>query len=57
LAKQAAESEEDVDHISDIPIELARELTGFRHDQELPGGGDEPFEALETVKKKWWSWS
>jgi len=57
LAKQAAESEEDVDHISDIPIELARELTGFRHDQELPGGGDEPFEALETVKKKWWSGS
>jgi hypothetical protein len=58
LAKQAEEPEEDVDHISDIPVELARELTGYRHDQEFPGADDgEPFEVLEPTKKMWWSFS
>jgi hypothetical protein len=59
LAKQAAEPEEDVDHIFDIPVELARELTGYRHDQEFPDtDGREPFETLESSKKKkWWSLS
>ena len=58
LEKQASESEEDVDHIFDIPVELARELTGFRHDQEISGAPDEPFEVLEAMKrKKWWGLS
>jgi hypothetical protein len=58
VAKQAAEPEDDVDRISDIPVELARELTGFRHDQEISGASAEPFEMLEPVKKKkWWSLS
>jgi hypothetical protein len=58
LAVQAAEREEDVDHIFDIPVELARELTGFRHDQEPLGVSDgEPFEVLEPIRKKWWSFS
>jgi hypothetical protein len=57
VAKQAAETEEDVDHISDIPVELARELTGFRHDQEIFGASVEHFEMLKPTKKKWWSFS
>ena len=58
LAVQAAEREEDVDHIFDIPVELARELTGFRHVQEPLGVSDgEPFEVLEPIRKKWWSFS
>jgi hypothetical protein len=59
LAKQAAEPEEEVDHIFDIPVELARELTGYQHDQEFSSAdGGEPFEVLEpSKKKKWWSLS
>jgi hypothetical protein len=57
LAKQTAEPEEDVDHIFDIPVELARALTGFRHDQEFSGVGEKPFDVLEPSKKKWWSLS
>ncbi len=53
LAKQAAEPEGDVDHIFDIPVELARELTGFRHDQEISGASAEPFEVLAKNKKLW----
>ena len=44
----------DADYLFDIPVELARVLTGFRHD-----AGDYPvdrFEVLERVQagKKWW---
>jgi len=35
-----------VDHIFDVPVELARTLTGYRHDADIPGAGAEPFEVL-----------
>jgi hypothetical protein len=41
----------DVDFIYDIPAELAKELTGFRHDRDIPGTTDDPFQALEYVQK------
>lgn len=38
-----------VDYFFDIPLEVARSLTGFAHDQDPPGGGDEPYEVLEPI--------
>jgi hypothetical protein len=37
----------DVDYIYEIPAELSRALTGFRHDQAMPGMGIQPYEVLE----------
>jgi len=35
-----------IDHIFDIPLELAEAITGYRHDREIPELGDTPFEVL-----------
>lgn len=53
VSKQDAKEEEDVDHVYDVPANLAKELTGFRHDQETPGMKNKPFEVLE--KKSFFS--
>ena len=37
----------DVDYIYDAPAELAKELTGFRHDLDIPGLTGDVFEVLE----------
>jgi hypothetical protein len=47
VAEQDAEQEADVDRIYEAPAELAKNLTGFRHDQDTPGMKDKPFQALE----------
>lgn len=39
-----------VDYIFDIPVELACTLTGYRHDQDIPGLDDTPFEVLATTE-------
>ena len=36
----------DVDHLFDVPVELAQTLTGYRHDADIPGAVAEPFEVL-----------
>jgi hypothetical protein len=36
----------DVDYVFDVPVELAKALTGYRHDADIPGAGDRPFEVL-----------
>src|SRR5580704_15246622 len=43
------------DYIYDVPTELALELTGFRHDQNIPGVEGDSFHVLERVKttKRW----
>jgi hypothetical protein len=53
VAKQKAAGGEkaDVDYIYDIPAELAKELTGFRHDQDIPGMSGDAFEVLEPAKE------
>lgn len=50
--EQEATSEDDlkVDHVYDIPTELAKKLTGFRHDEDTSGLSGEVFEALEPAK-------
>ena len=49
VSKQDAAGGEqaDVDHIYDAPAELAKDLTGFRHDQDKPGMSHKPFQVLE----------
>ena len=51
--QEAGGSRADVDHIFDVPVELAQTLTGYRHDAEIPGAGAEPFEVLvETASSE-----
>ena len=67
LARQteAGGANADVDHIADIPLELARSIVGFKHDQINPGIDDGDFRELrqdssdllvETKKPKWKFW-
>ena len=39
-----------VDYVFDVPVELARHLTGFSHDQDPPTDDGEPFVALKPGK-------
>jgi hypothetical protein len=43
----AGEEEADVDYIYDAPADLAKDLTGFRHDQDTPAMNENPFQVLE----------
>jgi hypothetical protein len=46
--QQAAGGEKaDVDHVYDVPAELAKALTGYRHDQDMHGLTGDAFEILE----------
>ncbi len=45
LAQQRGDAESD--YVFDIPVELVRELAGFRYDQDLPGASAKPFQVLE----------
>jgi hypothetical protein len=51
FAKQEQEAAENddlkVDHVYELPAELAKKLTGFRHDESMPGLTGEVFEVLE----------
>ena len=46
-----------VDYIFDIPVETAQQFTGYRHDRDIPGASETPFEVLETTestpKRSW----
>jgi hypothetical protein len=60
--QQAAVGEKaDVDHIYDVPAELAKVLTGYRHDQDTPGLTGDVFEILERAvapvgSSRRWRW-
>jgi hypothetical protein len=49
FAKQRASGGEqaDVDYVYDVPAELAKNVTGFRHDESIPGAVGTGFELLE----------
>jgi hypothetical protein len=55
FAKQQEETAADdklgVDHILDIPLNLARHLTGFQHDAAASGLIGDAFEVLEPIKQ------
>jgi hypothetical protein len=40
----------------DIPLILARDLTGFRHDELNPAVDDSPFDELDDLRARggWW---
>jgi hypothetical protein len=45
----------------DIPVQLAESRTGYRHDQDVSGPGDRPFEVLVDAsirpeRPSWWKW-
>ena len=50
LAEQAA-GDSDVDYLFDIPVETARRLTGYRHDEDIPGLSGAVFEVLAPPKR------
>jgi len=51
-----------VDHVADIPLELARSIVGFRHDVTNPGIDERTFQALRAdpagllaqAARPWW---
>ena len=48
-----------VDHYFDIPLNAAKAITGFKHDEGIPGVDYEGFEVLlkassSTASKPWW---
>ena len=46
LQAELAENQRDADYLFDVPIELAKALVGYRHDEDLPASDEEPFEVL-----------
>lgn len=49
----------DVDHYFDIPLNAAKEIIGFKHDEDIPGVDYDSFEVLceissSTDSKPWW---
>jgi hypothetical protein len=45
----------DADYIFEIPVEVAKSLTGFQHDEDIENAAAEPFEVLVAAKtKRWW---
>ncbi|HLO63252.1 MAG TPA: hypothetical protein VK165_09855 [Azonexus sp.] len=40
-----------VDYIHDIPITLAQHITSFRHDEDISGASEQPFEVLTYSRK------
>ncbi len=45
--READEKGEDVDYLFDLPVEIARSVTGYRHDEDIPGMSGEVYEVLE----------
>jgi hypothetical protein len=45
-----------VDYLFDIPVELAKSLTGFRHDEDFFDAPSKPYERLQrtVAPGKWW---
>lgn len=56
LSAELAGKQDRVDYIFDVPVEVAKALTGFRHDEDIPGMSDEAYEILEKRgrEKRWW---
>ena len=43
---EADSGREGVDYIFEVPVELAKNIAGYRHDREIPGLADKPFAVL-----------
>ena len=50
-------AESEVDYMHDVPVELARSIATFRHDQDISNPGQQPFEVLTrgaAAARPWW---
>jgi hypothetical protein len=50
--EEAGGEKSDVDFIHDVPSKLAKALTGFPHDQDMPGMSGNVFGVLERANKE-----
>jgi len=50
LQAELADHDRDADYLFDVPIELAKALVGYRHDEDLAADDEEPFEVLADAK-------
>jgi hypothetical protein len=61
-AQEAQDAEDDneaeVDFFFEVPLQLARDLAGFKHDEEIPDVKYESFQvydsASDNLRRKWW---
>jgi hypothetical protein len=56
LAQQEAEggTEAEVDLIFDIPLQVAKSIVGFKHDENTEWTDQTTFEAYQDTRKPWW---
>jgi hypothetical protein len=52
--KASGGSKAEADHVFDVPVDLAEQITGYRYDKDVPGLGEAPYEVLEKRKAKPW---
>mgnify|MGYP003575526510 CR=1 FL=1 len=52
VIRQRLVNEPDVDRVFDVPIEIAKSVTGFRHDEDMTNGEAFPFEVLTISGSK-----
>ncbi|HEX5104526.1 MAG TPA: hypothetical protein VFV87_11975 [Pirellulaceae bacterium] len=45
------------DYVFDIPIELAKAITGFRHDEDIEGAEEDPYQVLERKRQPRRDWN
>lgn len=53
----ARQGSDHIDYVFEIPLQLARQLTGFKHDEDFEGvlsGSFEVLEPLNAPEKPWW---
>ena len=48
-ADRTADEESGVDHVFDIPLETARQIVGFKHDEDTPGVPSDAFQGLKAL--------
>jgi|SRR5262245_33082771 len=56
LAKQESEggTEAEIDFIFDIPLQVAKSIVGFKHDENTKWTDQATFEAYQDTRKPWW---
>ena len=56
--KEEAGSDDEVDFFFEVPLRLAQDLVGFKHDEESAGVDEDAFTVLESANpakvRPWW---
>lgn len=48
--RTAGGKKSDVDYIFDVPVELAKSFSNYRHDMDIPGIASDSFDVLESLR-------